>query len=186
VSFNLYLIFPVITLHDLLLNCFELRSFPSVLSSSCHLFLSHICRSEILLDHNPCPIPFLYTTLSAHPVTSIADFRRILSSAELLLSTFVLSPSTSFHPLFLPPSHLSPLISSIYLPPSRAPSLALFYLSDDLELLMVGTPHLDFRELENTTQYIGSGTTAPCAAPTLLPLESFTLFGYGIEYGVVE
>jgi hypothetical protein len=31
------------------------------------------------------------------------------------------------------------------------------YISvDDLELLMVGTPHLDFKELENTTTYIGT------------------------------
>ena len=27
--------------------------------------------------------------------------------------------------------------------------------TDDLELLMVGTPHLDFKELENTTTYLG-------------------------------
>jgi alpha-tubulin suppressor-like RCC1 family protein len=35
------------------------------------------------------------------------------------------------------------------------PSSLLLLKPEELELLMVGTPHLDFKELENTTEYIG-------------------------------
>lgn len=55
---------------------------------------------------------------------------------------------------------LSELTSTSFLTSHATPSLWLpltlsLYLLDDLELLMVGTPHLDFKELEKSTTYAG-------------------------------
>ena len=57
---------------------------------------------------------------------------------ELILSSLVSRTIHSSHAI--PPSPIYPRkISSV----------------DDLELLMVGTPHLDFKELEKSTTYTG-------------------------------
>jgi hypothetical protein len=51
---------------------------------------------------------------------------------------------------------------------------------------MVGTPHLDFKELENTTQYIGTATATPYTALTLFSRDSYTFFGCNVVHGEIE
>lgn len=98
----------------------------------------------------------LYPFLLLWSVCAMALITRIFSNSSASSHRYSLSATLSFLSyLLLSISHLTSILSSLLLPFFTL-SLSISLSVDDLELLMVGTPHLDFKELENTTTYIGT------------------------------
>ena len=96
----------------------------------------------------------LYPFLLLWSVCAMALITHIFSNSSASFYRCPVSATLSFLSyLLLSISHLTSILSSLLLPFFTH---SIYISVDDLELLMVGTPHLDFKELENTTTYIGT------------------------------